>query len=109
MKTWTPLNPRHLRLPLEFVHSTFLACKDTTKRAYWKRVLHAQLLGRLTMTYREYTDRDFRFQRDMIRQKFCRLAQDVPGFRHFLWLAHERVLEKINAAESDWFRARNVV
>lgn len=104
----TSINPRHLQFSLAFVHNTYLACRASEKRSYWRRVIHAMMLHRFVQSHQEFVDRDFRFQRDMVRQRFCRLGQDFPGFRHFLWRAHERMLEKIDAAEWEWFRDRNV-
>lgn len=43
----TPINPRHLRLSIEFVHNTYCACVDGEKRSYWRRVVNAVIMRSL--------------------------------------------------------------
>lgn len=45
-----PLNHKHLKLSLAFTRNTYLGCKDSAKRAYWRRVLRCLVLKQLRDT-----------------------------------------------------------
>lgn len=98
MKNSTPLNPRHLRLPLKFAHRTFLACKDPDKRAYWKRVLHAKILeaARAHVAHWQENPVHETWTRTAIRQTMAELLRQLPDFADAVHRICEEEEDRLN-------------